>query len=52
MKYVQSILTAHVVKPPPDHEGALSVLIKLRGQKPSIVRIVIDEILQKAIRRS
>ena len=31
-KYVNSILTAHVVKTPPDHEAGLSLLLKLRGE--------------------
>lgn len=30
--YVNSILTAHVVKTPPDHEAALALLLKLRGR--------------------
>jgi len=30
--YVNSILTAHVVKSPPDHEAGLSLLLRLRGQ--------------------
>ena len=30
-KYVNSILTAHVMKRPPDHEGGLAVLLRLRG---------------------
>ena len=31
VNYVNSILTAYVVKTPPDHEGALSLLLRLRG---------------------
>ena len=30
-RYVNSILTAFVVKRPPDHEAALSLLHRLRG---------------------
>jgi elongator complex protein 1 len=30
-KYINSILTAHVVKTPPDHEGALNALARLQG---------------------
>ena len=30
-KYVNSILTAHVVKTPPDHEAGLALLLRLRG---------------------
>ena len=31
-KYVNSILTAHVVKIPPDHEAGLALLLRLRGK--------------------
>lgn len=31
LKYVDSILTAHVVKTPPDHEEALRMLHRLKG---------------------
>lgn len=30
-KYVNSILTAYVVKSPPDHEAGLALLLHLRG---------------------
>ena len=30
-KYVNSILTAHVMKRPPDHEAGLALLLRLRG---------------------
>lgn len=30
-KYVNSILTAYVVKSPPDHEAGLALLLRLRG---------------------
>lgn len=32
VKYVNSILTAHVVKTPPDHEAGLALLHRLRGE--------------------
>lgn len=32
-KYVNSILTAHVVKQPPDHEAGLSLLLRLKGER-------------------
>jgi elongator complex protein 1 len=31
-KYINSILVAYVVKSPPDHEAALALLLRLRGQ--------------------
>lgn len=31
-KYVNSILTAHLVKTPPDHEAGLALLLRLRGE--------------------
>jgi elongator complex protein 1 len=31
-RYIQSILTAHVVKTPPDYEAGLLVLHRLRGR--------------------
>ncbi|KAN0081459.1 IKI3 family domain containing protein [Tylopilus felleus] len=36
-KYVNSILTAHVVKSPPDHEAALGMLLQLRDSQPELV---------------
>ncbi|KAG1726875.1 pol II transcription elongation factor [Suillus paluster] len=36
-KYVNSILTAYVVKSPPDHEAGLALLLRLRGVSPSLV---------------
>ncbi|KAH0829046.1 IKI3 family-domain-containing protein [Lanmaoa asiatica] len=36
-KYVNSILTAHVVKSPPDHEAALAMLLHLRDSQPDLV---------------
>lgn len=34
-KYVNTILTAHVVKTPPDHEAGLALLLLLRGKMKS-----------------
>ena len=31
-RYINSILTAYVVKTPPDHESALQLLLRLRGE--------------------
>jgi elongator complex protein 1 len=31
-KYVNSVLTAHLVKTPPDHEAGLGLLLRLRGK--------------------
>ena len=31
-KYVNSVLTAHVVKRPPDHEAGLALLLRLKGE--------------------
>jgi elongator complex protein 1 len=31
-RFVKSILTAYVVKTPPDHEAGLGLLLRLRGQ--------------------
>ncbi|KAK7691913.1 hypothetical protein QCA50_005318 [Cerrena zonata] len=36
-KYVNSILTAHVVKRPSDHESALALLLRLRETEPELV---------------
>ena len=38
-KYVNSILTAHVVKTPPDHEAGLALLLRLRGKSNFILLI-------------
>ncbi|KAH7106712.1 IKI3-domain-containing protein [Auriculariales sp. MPI-PUGE-AT-0066] len=37
VRFVNSILTAHVVKTPPAYESALSVLLKLRESQPNMV---------------
>ncbi len=31
-QYVNSILTAHVMKRPPDHEAGLAMLLRIRGE--------------------
>lgn len=35
-RFVNSILTAYVVKTPPDHEAGLKLLLRLRGQNSLI----------------
>jgi elongator complex protein 1 len=30
-RYTNSVLTAHVVKSPPEHEAALRLLLRIRG---------------------
>ena len=42
-KYINSILTAYVVKSPPDHEAALTLLLRLRGQP---IYILISSVLR------
>ncbi|KAK1230942.1 putative elongator complex protein 1 [Marasmius sp. AFHP31] len=44
-KYVNSILTAHVVKSPPDHEAGLSLLLRLRDTDPSLVEDAVKYII-------
>ncbi|KDQ56269.1 hypothetical protein JAAARDRAFT_36447 [Jaapia argillacea MUCL 33604] len=44
-KYVNSILTAYVVKNPPDHEAALSLLLRLRDSEPSLVEDAVKYII-------
>ncbi|KAF8627641.1 hypothetical protein AX15_004335 [Amanita polypyramis BW_CC] len=44
-KYVNSILTAHVVKAPLDLESALSLLLKLRDKHPDIVEDAVKYII-------
>jgi len=45
IKYVDSILTAHVVKTPPDHEEALRMLHRLKGQHPKVVEDAIKYVI-------
>jgi len=44
-KYVSSILTAHVVKRPPDHEAGLSLLLRLKKTEPQIVEDAVKYII-------
>ena len=37
-RFVNSILTAYVVKTPPDHESGLALLLRLRGHNSLITR--------------
>ncbi|KAJ3881879.1 IkappaB kinase complex IKAP component [Lentinula edodes] len=43
--YVNTILTAHVVKAPPDHESALSLLLRLKGEEPALVEDAVKYII-------
>ncbi|KAF8339341.1 pol II transcription elongation factor [Amanita rubescens] len=44
-KYVNSILTAFVVKTPPDHESGLALLLRLRDEHPNIVEDAVKYII-------
>ncbi|KAF9262678.1 pol II transcription elongation factor [Marasmius fiardii PR-910] len=44
-KYVNSILTAHVVKSPPDLEAGLTLLLRLRDTDPSLVEDAVKYII-------
>ncbi|KAG7091295.1 hypothetical protein E1B28_010341 [Marasmius oreades] len=44
-KYVNSILTAHAVKAPPDLEAGLSLLLRLRDTDPSLVEDAVKYII-------
>ncbi|KAF8554834.1 pol II transcription elongation factor [Imleria badia] len=44
-KYVNSILTAHVVKSPPDHEAALAMLLQLRDSQPELVEDAVKYVI-------
>ncbi|KAL0955653.1 hypothetical protein HGRIS_001880 [Hohenbuehelia grisea] len=44
-KYVNSILTAYVVKSPPDHEAALALLPRLRDQDAQLVEEAVKYII-------
>ncbi|KAG1738258.1 pol II transcription elongation factor [Suillus lakei] len=44
-KYVNSILTAYVVKSPPDHEAGLALLLRLRGVSSSLVEEAVKYII-------
>ncbi|VDC02341.1 unnamed protein product [Peniophora sp. CBMAI 1063] len=44
-KYVNAVLTAHVVKRPPDMEGALGVLLALRESEPALVEDAVKYVI-------
>ncbi|KAG9312245.1 IKI3 family-domain-containing protein [Chiua virens] len=44
-KYVNSIMTAHVVKSPPDHEAALVTLLRLRDSQPDLVEDAVKYVI-------
>lgn len=44
-KYVNSILTAHLVKTPPDHEAGLALLLRLRESDSSLVEDAVKYII-------
>ncbi|KAI0697397.1 IkappaB kinase complex IKAP component [Cerioporus squamosus] len=44
-KYVNSILTAHVMKRPPDHEAGLAVLLRLKETEPDLVEDAVKYII-------
>ncbi|KAH7910038.1 pol II transcription elongation factor [Hygrophoropsis aurantiaca] len=44
-KYVNSILTAYVVKSPPDHESGLALLLRLRESQPELVEDAVKYII-------
>ncbi|KIJ66069.1 hypothetical protein HYDPIDRAFT_174791 [Hydnomerulius pinastri MD-312] len=44
-KYVNSILTAYVVKSPPDHEAGLAMLLHLRDSQPDLVEDAVKYII-------
>ncbi|KAF9463531.1 pol II transcription elongation factor [Collybia nuda] len=44
-KYVNSILTAYVVKTPPDHESGLAILLRLRETDPDLVEDAVKYII-------
>ncbi|KAA1476949.1 Elongator complex protein 1 [Dentipellis sp. KUC8613] len=45
IKYVNSILTAYVVKKPADHEAALRVLLRIRDSEPATVEEAVKYII-------
>ncbi|OBZ69676.1 Elongator complex protein 1 [Grifola frondosa] len=44
-KYINSILTAHVVKRPPDYEAGLTLLLRLRDTEPHLVEDAVKYII-------
>lgn len=45
LRYVDSILTAHVVKSPPDYESALRMLHRLKGQHGKVVEDAVKYVI-------
>ncbi|KIK60852.1 hypothetical protein GYMLUDRAFT_244010 [Collybiopsis luxurians FD-317 M1] len=43
--YVNSILTAHVIKSPPNYESALALLLRLKGAEPALVEDAVKYII-------
>ncbi|KAJ3555021.1 hypothetical protein NM688_g2799 [Phlebia brevispora] len=43
--YVNSVLTAHVMKRPPDHEAGLAMLLRLRETQPQLVEDAVKYII-------
>lgn len=46
--YVNSILTAHVVKRPPDHEAGLALLLRLKGTTQSNIFVYDSKLIHAA----
>ncbi|KZV69787.1 IkappaB kinase complex, IKAP component [Peniophora sp. CONT] len=44
-RYINAVLTAHVVKRPPDMEGALGVLLALRESEPALVEDAVKYVI-------
>ncbi|KAI5835371.1 IkappaB kinase complex, IKAP component [Schizophyllum commune Tattone D] len=44
-RYVNSILTAHVMRSPPDHEAALGLLLRLKESDPPLVEDAVKYII-------
>ncbi|KAF9529755.1 Elongator complex protein 1 [Crepidotus variabilis] len=44
-KYVNTVMTAHVVKTPPDHEAGLAVLLRMRDLGPEVVEDAVKYII-------
>ncbi|KAL1687873.1 IKI3 family-domain-containing protein [Schizophyllum commune] len=44
-RYVNSILTAHVMRSPPDHEAALGLLLRLKESDPALVEDAVKYII-------
>ncbi|KAI5890064.1 IkappaB kinase complex, IKAP component [Schizophyllum commune H4-8] len=44
-RYVNSILTAHIMRSPPDHEAALGLLLRLKESDPALVEDAVKYII-------